>query len=151
MATMTATATTAVTNGRTDVVLVGEAAFVADVAGAALEAESELPRCSSRECKTKKTLTIPTVSKNQKQFIDDEEEESEEEGEIKAVRLRSARRVGDRLDGVDKELCLESSLGGGARLALAMPTGNAPPVEGSDLFLNLVGGDISALWKEKGE
>ena len=78
-----ATATTAVTNGRTDVVLVGEAAFVADVAGAALEAESELPRRSSRECKTKKTLTIPTVSKNKKQFID-EEEESEEEGEIKS-------------------------------------------------------------------
>jgi len=64
--------------------MVGEAAFVADVAGAALEAESELPRRSSRECKTKKTLTIPTVSKNKKQFIDDEEEESEEEGEIKS-------------------------------------------------------------------
>ena len=32
---------------------------------------------------TKKTITIPTVSKNKKQFID-EEEESEEEGEIKS-------------------------------------------------------------------
>ena len=66
----TMTTATAATMGRTDVVLVKEAAFVADVSVAALEAESVPLRRSSRESKT--AVTVYHEAAARKKSDDDE-------------------------------------------------------------------------------
>ena len=65
----TMTTAKAATMGRTDVVLVKEAAFVADVSVAALEAESVPLRRSSRESKTAVTVYHEAAARKKSDLI----------------------------------------------------------------------------------